>query len=73
MQTQDKFLKPGPLKLKDQKQITAHALESIKRFDIRCTGPDQIVRRLRRNQQKVCLASFTQKPRLFFVSSQHGN
>ncbi|HHT90367.1 MAG: sugar ABC transporter ATP-binding protein [Bacillota bacterium] len=70
MQTQDKFLKPGPLKLKDQKQITAHALESIKRFDIRCTGPDQIVRRLSGgNQQKVCLArAFTQNPRLFFVS-----
>ncbi|HBG00291.1 MAG TPA: sugar ABC transporter ATP-binding protein, partial [Firmicutes bacterium] len=70
MQTQDKFLKPGPLKLKDQKQITAHALESIKRFDIRCTGPDQIVRRLSGgNQQKVCIArAFTQNPRLFFVS-----
>ena len=70
MQTQDKFLKPGPLKLKDQKQITAHALESIERFDIRCTGPDQIVRRLSGgNQQKVCIArAFTQNPRLFFVS-----
>ncbi len=70
MQTQDKFLKPGPLKLKDQKLITSHALESIERFDIRCTGPDQIVRRLSGgNQQKVCIArAFTQNPNLLFVS-----
>lgn len=70
MQVQDKFLKPGPLKLKDQKKITQHALESIERFDIRCTGPDQIVRRLSGgNQQKVCIArAFTQNPKLFFVS-----
>lgn len=70
MQTQEKFLKPGPLKLKDQKQITAHALESIERFDIRCTGPEQIVRRLSGgNQQKVCIArAFTQNPKLLFVS-----
>ncbi|NLL49155.1 MAG: sugar ABC transporter ATP-binding protein [Firmicutes bacterium] len=70
MQTQDMFLKPGPLKLKDQKKITAHALESIDRFDIRCTGPEQIVRRLSGgNQQKVCIArAFTQNPKLLFVS-----
>lgn len=70
MQTQNKFLKPGPFKLKDEKQITAHALESIERFDIRCTGPEQIVRRLSGgNQQKVCIArAFTQNPKLLFVS-----
>lgn len=70
MQNQNRFLKPGPLKLKDQKQITTHALESIDRFDIRCTGPEQIVRRLSGgNQQKVCIArAFTQNPKLFFVS-----
>jgi simple sugar transport system ATP-binding protein len=70
MQIQNKFLKPGPFKLKDQKKIIEHALESIERFDIRCTGPDQIVRRLSGgNQQKVCIArAFTQNPKLFFVS-----
>lgn len=70
MQTQNQFLKPGPLKLKDQKRITAHALDSIDRFDIRCTGPEQIVRRLSGgNQQKVCIArAFTQNPKLLFVS-----
>ncbi len=70
MQTQNRFLKPGPLKLKDQKSIIAHALDSIDRFDIRCTGPQQIVRRLSGgNQQKVCIArAFTQNPKLLFVS-----
>ena len=40
MQSQDKFLKPGLLKLKDEKRIINHALESIDKFDIRCTGPE---------------------------------
>ena len=70
MQSQDKFLKPGILKLKDEKKIQAHAREYINKFDIRCTGPDQIVRRLSGgNQQKVCLArAFTQEPKVLFVS-----
>lgn len=70
MQTQEKFLKPGPLKLKDREGIEEHGRTAIEQFDIRCTGPDQIVRRLSGgNQQKVCLArAFTQEPKLLFVS-----
>lgn len=70
MQTQEKFLKPGPFKLKDMTGIEEHARRAIEQFDIRCTGPDQIVRRLSGgNQQKVCLArAFTQEPKLLFVS-----
>lgn len=70
MQTQDQFLKSGFFKLRDQAAIRNHALQSIDKFDIRCTGPDQIVRRLSGgNQQKVCLArAFTQNPQLLFIS-----
>lgn len=70
MQVQERFLKPGPFKLKDRRAILEYALESIEQFDIRCTGPEQVVRRLSGgNQQKVCLArAFTLKPNLLFVS-----
>ncbi|MGB9790929.1 sugar ABC transporter ATP-binding protein [Thermotoga caldifontis] len=54
----------------DRKQIRKHALEMIKKLDIRCKSPAQIVRRLSGgNQQKVCLArAFTLNPKIFFVS-----
>lgn len=54
----------------DRKQIRKHALEMIKRLDIRCKSPAQIVRRLSGgNQQKVCLArAFTLNPKVLFVS-----
>lgn len=70
MQVQNKFLKPGVFRLKDKVKIKEHAVASIDRFDIRCTGPEQIVRRLSGgNQQKVCLArAFTLEPRLLFIS-----
>ncbi|KAF2958981.1 sugar ABC transporter ATP-binding protein [Thermotoga sp. Ku-13t] len=54
----------------DHKQIRKHALEMIKKLDIRCKSPAQIVRRLSGgNQQKVCLArAFTLNPKILFVS-----
>lgn len=54
----------------DKKRIRQHALEMIKKLDIRCKSPAQIVRRLSGgNQQKVCLArAFTLKPKILFVS-----
>lgn len=70
MQTQGRFLKQGLFKLKDKRAILDHALQTIEQFDIRCTGPQQVMRRLSGgNQQKVCLArAFTQNPKLLFVS-----
>ncbi|MCS7174333.1 sugar ABC transporter ATP-binding protein [Pseudothermotoga sp.] len=58
------------LTLYDRKKIRQHALEMIKKLDIRCKSPTQIVRRLSGgNQQKVCLArAFTLKPKILFVS-----
>lgn len=69
MQCQNMFIK-GALKLADRKAIRSHALEMIKNLDIRCTGPDQLARRLSGgNQQKVCIAkALTLKPNLLFVS-----
>ena len=42
----------------------------IKELDIRCTGPDQLVRRLSGgNQQKVCIArALALEPKILFVS-----
>jgi simple sugar transport system ATP-binding protein len=42
----------------------------IKELDIRCTGPEQLTRRLSGgNQQKVCIArALTLEPELLFVS-----
>ncbi|MDD3598955.1 MAG: ATP-binding cassette domain-containing protein, partial [Firmicutes bacterium] len=58
------------LRLADEGQIREHALQVIKDLDIRCTGPEQLVRRLSGgNQQKVCLArAFTMRPQVLWVS-----
>ena len=54
----------------NQKSVRSHALDMIKLFDIRCTGPDQKTRRLSGgNQQKVCLArAITLEPEVLLVS-----
>lgn len=51
-------------------KIREHANKTIKELDIRCTGPEQPVRRLSGgNQQKVCIArAITLEPDLLFVS-----
>lgn len=69
MQCLDMFLN-GALKLADKKAIRSHALGMIKDLDIRCTGPEQLTRRLSGgNQQKVCIAkALTLKPDILFVS-----
>lgn len=58
------------IKLKNSKEIRDHALAMIKEFDIRCTGPLQITKRLSGgNQQKVCIArALTLNPEILFVS-----
>jgi simple sugar transport system ATP-binding protein len=73
MEAQDRFLLPGPipaLRLLDGSSMRRHARDMIQRFDIRCTGPRQHVRRLSGgNQQKVCLArAITLEPDLLLVS-----
>jgi simple sugar transport system ATP-binding protein len=47
-----------------------YSLKMQKDLDIRCTGPDQLTRRLSGgNQQKVCIArAITLEPDLLFVS-----
>ncbi|MGE5560048.1 MAG: sugar ABC transporter ATP-binding protein [Chloroflexota bacterium] len=71
---QGRFLRRGLahgwLATRDAKAARAHALQLIRDLDIRCTGPDQPVRRLSGgNQQKVCLArALTQNPDILFVS-----
>lgn len=68
-----KFLKPFPvagLRLLDGRRLFEHAERMIERFDIRCTGPRQVVGRLSGgNQQKVCLArAMTLDPEILLVS-----
>ncbi len=63
------FLTPW-LHLYDVASIREHSLKYIKELDIRCTGPQQMARRLSGgNQQKVCLArAFSLEPKILFVS-----
>lgn len=73
MQAQNKFLRPGPmaaLRMADRRAIRAHARKMLADLDIRCTGPEQMVRHLSGgNQQKVCLArAFTLEPEILWVS-----
>ncbi len=70
IQVQGKFMKPGPISILDSKSMTEYAKKMIEVLDIRCTGPDQLSRRLSGgNQQKVCIArAITLEPNLLFVS-----
>lgn len=58
MYINNNFLKQyGFFRFYDKKSALEQAKRSIKELDIRCTGPDQPVKRLSGgNQQKVCLA-----------------
>jgi len=71
MQVKGKFLRNFfGTKLLDEKSVRENALMYIKELDIRCTGPDQITRRLSGgNQQKVCIAkALALEPDILFVS-----
>lgn len=58
MQVKGKFLRRyGPFTQISQFEMRRYALEMIQELDIRCRGPQQVVRRLSGgNQQKVCIA-----------------
>ncbi|SFH99413.1 monosaccharide ABC transporter ATP-binding protein, CUT2 family [Tindallia magadiensis] len=71
MKIQQQFLNQfGPFSQKNSKAIREHALKMIEELDIRCTGPEQPVKRLSGgNQQKVCIArALTLNPKVLFVS-----
>ena len=71
MQIQRQFIKQyGPLSQRENNRIREHALKMIEELDIRCTGPEQLTRRLSGgNQQKVCIArALTLNPKVLFVS-----
>ncbi len=60
----------GPLRPIRRKEVRKTTLELIEKLDLRCTGPEQPVRRLSGgNQQKVCIArAMVLAPRLLLVS-----
>jgi simple sugar transport system ATP-binding protein len=72
MQSQKKFLKriTPLLTIEDGAMIHEHTLKMIKDLDIRCVGPQQLVKRLSGgNQQKICIArAITLSPDILFVS-----
>lgn len=71
MQVKGTFLKKvGPARFINKKQVRQHADQMIGELDIRCRGPQQVVRRLSGgNQQKVCIArALTIDPDILFVS-----
>lgn len=70
VQTQNKFLTSGMFPILDRRAMTRYALDMIRELDIRCTGPEQLTRRLSGgNQQKVCIArAIALEPDLLFVS-----
>ncbi|HOP71440.1 MAG TPA: ATP-binding cassette domain-containing protein, partial [Bacillota bacterium] len=63
-------LGPLPVSIEDRKAIRKHAENMISLLDIKCTGPEQAVRRLSGgNQQKVCVAkAITMEPKVLLVS-----
>ncbi len=71
IENQNRFIRRlGPFTQIDNSAIREHALKMIKELDIRCTGPNQLVRRLSGgNQQKVCIArALTLNPEILLVS-----
>ena len=69
-QVQGRFMGAGGGRLLDNKEMRTYAMKMVKDLDIRCTGPEQLTRRLSGgNQQKVCIArAITLEPDLLFVS-----
>ncbi|WP_459195516.1 sugar ABC transporter ATP-binding protein [Wukongibacter baidiensis] len=71
LQIKGEFLnKYGIFNQIDSNKIRRHALKMIEDLDIRCTGPQQLTRRLSGgNQQKVCIArALTLEPDILLVS-----
>lgn len=71
MQIRGKFLKRVfGINFSDNSKIRTYVSQIIRDLDIRCTGPEQLTRRLSGgNQQKVCIArAISLEPKLLFVS-----